>query len=954
MATIGAIEIQMMADLARLRQDMDQAKGIVGTGASQMQAAANGVKAAFAALGLGLSVAGIAAFVKQGIDAADAANEVAQKTGLATKEVAGMQLAFKQGGVSADSMTSGLAKMAKQMVEGNDAFDKLGIKTRNADGTMRSVKDVIYDTADAFAGVKDGAAKTALAMDIFGKTGGDMIPVLNGGSEGLREMAAMADKLGLTIDESTAKAADQFNDQIELIGLGTKGVSTQIAAQLLPTLTSLSASFLETMTSGDTLRKVAEILATALKGLYTGGVLIVEVFNTMGKVIGGAGAAIVAVLNGDFKAAANIGKAAANDIKAGWTSSAQTIARAWDTSGNSAVQSMAAMVKTQKDVTVATKAGGDAAKAAASEAAKHAKEVAELTKKLDGQIATQQQELAQGEKLSAGQKQALDLMIKLRDNTLKLTDAEKQRLAGQLETILANEKTIEANKALAKTLADVAAHTAKAEAAEIANTAKLRESVVALREQNEAAGLTNEQLVQRRAAVDETAAAELEWQAAMQGGNWQLEEQARLLRERAALSRQGVVIKEAQAAADEWKKTTDSIGQGLTDSLYRAFESGKGFFKTLWDGIKNTFKTTVLKMAVDMVMKPVNGVLGGLLGGFGGMANAGSMGGMSGGIGGALGAAGSIFGAGGLAGAMMGGAGWLTGATTLSGALGAAGSLIGTGTAGGVMAGLGMGLGALGPIGIGLALLSSLGGKSTPHLGGTVAADASGVRQVAGASMGWQDQHISTETVTALSGISAGVAAALNGLSQTFGGAGGFGVNAGFAADNKDPSWGYLQILKGGQALSGWSGTGDVWGRRDYAAEGGAGYQQYLADVAVAARAALDTIDMPPWAREMVAALGSNPSIEALAQTAEAIAAKQAADNAPAEQQLEVAQATADNLSTLVDSVASMADRITTAVESLRASVEAGQTAAISTGRDIQRLLVSWDGGGSIYTTAAP
>ena len=553
MATIGAIEIQMMADLARLRQDMDQAKGIVGTGASQMQAAANGVKAAFAALGLGLSVAGIAAFVKQGIDAADAANEVAQKTGLATKEVAGMQLAFKQGGVSADTMTSGLAKMAKQMVEGNDAFDKLGIKTRNADGTMRSVKDVIYDTADAFAGIKDGAAKTALSMEIFGKTGADMIPVLNGGSEGLREMADMADKLGLTIDENTAKAADQFNDQMELLGMGVQGVSRQVAAQLLPTLTSLSASFLESMTSGDTLRKVAEILSTALKGLYTGGVLIVEVFNTLGKVIGGAGAAIVAVLNGDFKSAANIGKAAAADIKQGWSSSAAAIGRAWDDTGNASVKAMAAMLPKQRDITMQTKAGADASKAAASEAAKHAKEVAALTEKLGGQIATQEQELAQGEKLTAGQKQALELMIKLRDGTLTLTDAEKVRLAGQLETILANEKLIASNAAYVKTLADVASHTSKAEAAEISNTEKLRDAVLTLRDQNATVGMSEKAIADRTAKVYEDQAATLEWSAAMQGGNFQLEEQARLLRERATLTRQGVVVKEAQAAADEWK-----------------------------------------------------------------------------------------------------------------------------------------------------------------------------------------------------------------------------------------------------------------------------------------------------------------------------------------------------------------------------------------------------------------
>jgi hypothetical protein len=112
MSTIGAIEIQMLADLSRLKSDMESAKGIVGTASSQMQSAARAVTSAFAAIGVGLSVAGLAAFVKQGIDAADAMNEISDKTGIATKDVAGLQLAFKQGNVQSEEMTKALAKMA--------------------------------------------------------------------------------------------------------------------------------------------------------------------------------------------------------------------------------------------------------------------------------------------------------------------------------------------------------------------------------------------------------------------------------------------------------------------------------------------------------------------------------------------------------------------------------------------------------------------------------------------------------------------------------------------------------------------------------------------------------------------------------------------------------------------------------------------------------------------------
>jgi len=60
----------------------------------------------------------------------------------------------------------------------------------------------------------------------------------------------------------------------------------------------------------------------------------------------------------------------------------------------------------------------------------------------------------------------------------------------------------------------------------------------------------------------------------------------------------------------EWSKFYQDIYNGLTDSLYRGFEAGKGFFQSFWDGIKNLFKTTVLKLAVQGVVTGTLGSLG--------------------------------------------------------------------------------------------------------------------------------------------------------------------------------------------------------------------------------------------------------------------------------------------------------------------------------------------------------
>ena len=121
--------------------------------------------------------------------------------------------------------------------------------------------------------------------------------------------------------------------------------------------------------------------------------------------------------------------------------------------------------------------------------------------------------------------------------------------------------------------------------------------------------------------------------------------QAIALRQLADLKDQGIHIAAAKESAAEWQKTTDSIGQGLTDSLFRAFESGKDFFATFWDGIKNLFKTTVLKMMIQPVQGAISGMVGSVLGGIPGMSAAGTAGGIgetAGGLGNMLGMAGSL------------------------------------------------------------------------------------------------------------------------------------------------------------------------------------------------------------------------------------------------------------------------------------------------------------------------
>lgn len=610
-AVLGALEIQMLADLARLRTDMNDAKSIVGNAMNSIKGAAT---AAMGGLVAGLGIAAFGSWIKGAIDAGDEAFNLSKKLGMPVKDLAGLQLAFKQAGVDGGSMQTAMVKLSKNVADGGDVFKRMGVSVRDADGSLKGSKRVLYDVADVFAAMPDGIQKTALATEVFGKAGADLLPMLAEGSQGMKDMAAMAERLGLVIDDEAAAAADGFNDTVELLGMATQGMGRQVAAQLLPTLKSLAGTFLDNVTSGDKLKKGADILSGGLKLLFIGGSIGVEVFNTLGKVVAGVAGALVSVAQGEFGQAWKILEESGRDIGQGWGDTAKTIEDVWTGAGTTTVNQAIAMTGATRGATVATKEQAEAAKKMEAEQAKLTKAGQDYLSSLNEQYAALQQEISLGRALTDGEKEQIKLTDLLAKGKMVLTAEEEASARAKLAEMDATRQQRAAAEDYLKTLAAVAQHSSKWNDEQIKTTESLRAGNVALIEENTKLGLSDAAWAARQRAVLLSQAADLEWQAANEGGNFQLEEQARLLRERAQLSADGVVLKEAKAAADEWKKTTESIQAGLTDALMRAFESGKGFLDAFKDTLLNAFRTLILQPMVKSMVGQLSGSIQGVMG----------------------------------------------------------------------------------------------------------------------------------------------------------------------------------------------------------------------------------------------------------------------------------------------------------------------------------------------------
>ena len=198
-------------------------------------------------IGVAVAAAGLGTAIKGQLNAADEMGKAAQKFGVGVEELSRLKYAADLSDVSLDTLGTSLGRLSRSMVaamkEGSPQakmFADLGISVTDAAGQMRGAESVLQDLAGLFVTMPDGAEKTALAIKLFGKSGADMIPLLNSGKTGLQQMADEANRLGVVIDTQTAKSAEAFNDNLTRLGAAAGGMVTQITAALAPTLEKLS------------------------------------------------------------------------------------------------------------------------------------------------------------------------------------------------------------------------------------------------------------------------------------------------------------------------------------------------------------------------------------------------------------------------------------------------------------------------------------------------------------------------------------------------------------------------------------------------------------------------------------------------------------------------------------------------------------------------------------------
>lgn len=276
-AVIGSLRVNLGIDSAQF------SKGLKGA-ESRLSKFGRGLRTGLLAVGAAAATAavGLGALVKSTINTADEMSKAAQKIGVPIEELSRLRHAADLSGVSFEQLQTGVGRLSRVMNDANnglkeatDSFSQLGVEFANEDGTLRSVTDVMADMADRFAAMPDGAEKTALAMELMGRSGANMIPLLNDGADSLKQLTAEADQFGQVFSAETGQQAEAFNDNLTRLQGVFSDMAADITAKVLPSLERFSQFLVENGPQiGEFLGNiaaafinVAEVIAKLITGL---------------------------------------------------------------------------------------------------------------------------------------------------------------------------------------------------------------------------------------------------------------------------------------------------------------------------------------------------------------------------------------------------------------------------------------------------------------------------------------------------------------------------------------------------------------------------------------------------------------------------------------------------------------------------------------------------------------
>lgn len=244
MGTVGTLIARLGADTSGLRKGLKESEGLIQSTVNKI----NSIKAEL------LSISAIALPVNSAKEWAAAVNDLEDKTNMTGESASRLLAVGEYVGLATDEMSGAMAKMSKnaftaaEAIEkasasgsvSNDVFTKFGIQILDTNGHLLSAEQILENVTEKHRSMANGVEKTAMEMEIFGRSGAKLNDLLNLTRDQFQSVYETAEKSGLVLSHETTQAFEDATFEVNRSKMALKGLAVSIGAEMLPQLQAMS------------------------------------------------------------------------------------------------------------------------------------------------------------------------------------------------------------------------------------------------------------------------------------------------------------------------------------------------------------------------------------------------------------------------------------------------------------------------------------------------------------------------------------------------------------------------------------------------------------------------------------------------------------------------------------------------------------------------------------------
>ena len=203
----------------------------------------NSIRELGATIAAGFAVDKIFGFVQSTLQMSSEIRRAAIQIGATNSEVAGLATMFQSVGLETDDVTDAIVTLQEKAMDASngmqtyvDAFKRLGVEYKDAQGNLIGGVELFYKVADALSKTENASLRAGRAVELLDDAGRKLLPMFEDGADGLRAYIKETEELGGAPSKEFFALTKGLSKQLDRLRIAFSALRAKLAVDVMPAI----------------------------------------------------------------------------------------------------------------------------------------------------------------------------------------------------------------------------------------------------------------------------------------------------------------------------------------------------------------------------------------------------------------------------------------------------------------------------------------------------------------------------------------------------------------------------------------------------------------------------------------------------------------------------------------------------------------------------------------------